>query len=396
MIVADAILFCAVRNVSAVQPSSPFLFNQITTQRGQSYDLSSGLFTPQLNGAYVIHFSSGLFPGTPVSLSLEGYSMGTDLSHKSTSHNGWETTSRDAIYTFTQGTKLYISLYEGKSASNVLKQSSWSAYLLDSLMYPLITFFVGRNSSFSGNGKVIFTSTFVNVGNAWNSVSNIFTAPRNGTYVFSMSCGAQSGQPCHLYIKLNSALAQGMAMNGTSRNGTDMTSRTFAMFFAVNSTMYVTSYNASLFSDNGYQLSFSGFLYEPVNGISVIWSVNQKSSMSGQYSPFPFNDITVNIGNGWRTANNTFIVPYAGVYQLHLTCTTPAGGVVDYRLMWNGIAYANIYSNNTINNGLDTRSRAIMIEAAVGDTFYIATTSTTKLYSEASTLISFTGYLLSL
>ena len=63
--------------------------------------------------------------------------------------------------------------------------------------------------------------------------------------------------------------------------------------------------------------------------------------------------------------------------------------------MWNKTPYANIYSNTTNYNGVVTRSKGIMIEASVGDTIYIATTSSTRLISGFRRFVSFSGYLIS-
>ena len=151
----------------------------------------------------------------------------------------------------------------------------------------------------------------------------------------------------------------------------------------------------SLYSDDAYQTSFSGFLYEPLNGRKVARSFHQTSSTNGAYNPSPFNEVSVNIGNGWYTANYTFITSYAGIYRLHLTATSMIFSQMDCRLMWNGAAYANIYSTTINYYKAITRLRAIMVKAKLGDAFHIATTCTTQLYSSDKGLISFTGFLIS-
>ena len=401
MFAAKVELFCAALGENVTKPTSPLIVNQLTAQRGQGFSLSTGYFTAQVSGTYVVHLSSGLFTGTPTGLIIILVESIKDvaLTRTSTSHNGWDTVSRDFITTLSRGKNIYLDLYKGLSASNSMKQTSWSVFLLDNLMSPLITFCVALSTSTNvATGIVNFPFISVNVGNGWNNSTNTFTAPRNGTYVFSLSVGLQSGKSYYVYVEVGSSDAYELISTSNARNGTDTASRTFALSLTSGDTVYVSiSTPTKLISDVGSETSFAGFLYEPLNGLKVIWSVHQTSFyMRGPYNPFPFNSVSVNVGNGWKVANNTFIVPYAGVYQLHLTCTTDTNGTVDYRLMWNGLAYASIYSNTTKNNGMDTKSRAIMIEAAVGDTFHVSTSPTTNLRSDLYKLISFTGFLLSL
>ena len=173
-----------------------------------------------------------------------------------------------------------------------------------------------------------------------------------------------------------------------------MTGKTIAILLSAGDTVYlVPNNNVPLYSDDYYMMSFAGFLYEPLNSHKVIWSVHRSTNIAGQYSPFPFTDVSVNVGNGWNKTTNIFLVPQAGVYHLHLTASSKeAGGAIDYRLMWNGVAFVSILGATKIYNGINARSRSVMIEASVGDTFYIATTSTTSLQSGYRD-ISFTGYL---
>ena len=323
-----------------------------------------------------------------------------NISRTSTNHDDQDLLSRDFISYLHQGSQVRVNLIEGTGYTADMKQVLWSAFLLDNLMCPLVAFCVGRTTSYTQTGLINFTASFINVGYAFNITTNTFTAPSNGIYVFSLSCGAESGQPYIVLLCINtttdkSPTCYGLVKNSTSHNGIDTSSRTFAISLATGDKAYVSLNKGRLFSDGGYQTSFAGFLYEPLNGRKVIWSVHQNSSMSGQYNPFPFNVVSVNIGNGWKTANNTFVAPYSGVYQLHMTATAQSLLKVDYKLWWKGIVYASIYIGTKKHNGPETKSRSIMIEALAGDKFFISTTTENNLYSSAFNLISFGGFLIS-
>ena len=395
MFLEQAVLFCAARTSPATAPSKPYIFQETTAIRGSSYNLNTGYFTPQTSGTYVLHVSSAIPAGTRILLNIEGGGLNAGIYRQTTSHNGWETTSRDVIYTFTQGTQVLLNLNEGSSTSDLLKQTSWSSFLLDNVMSPVIAFCAGRSYALTSTGKVDYTNTLVNVGNAWNPTIDTFIAPRSGIYVFSVSYGVQASQSCNLLIYVNDVMAYEMINTDTVHNGYDTLSRTFAVSLLVNNTVYAFLNNGVMYSDNAYQTSFAGFLYEPLNERKVIWSVYRTNTVNGQYNPFPFDAVDINIGNGWNSATNVFVAPYAGVYQLHLTATSYVGSHIDFRLYWNNVAYANINSTTTNYNGFITRSRAIMIDAAVGDIFFITTSSSTYLFSHSHKLISFTGFLIS-
>ena len=49
-------------------------------------------------------------------------------------------TSVAFIGTFTKDTPVYLYLSQGATRSDSLRQTSWSAFLIDNLMYPLIIF----------------------------------------------------------------------------------------------------------------------------------------------------------------------------------------------------------------------------------------------------------------
>ena len=382
-------------------PLSPLLFHTTTAQRGNSYKLNTGDFTVPVNGTYVFHLSSGVNGSSAIKMGLQGGGKaGINVFRNSTSHNDQDLLSRDFIYILPQGSVITMNLVTGIGYSADMKQVLWSVFLLDNLMCSLVAFCVGIATSYTQTGLINFSTSFVNVGYAFNITTNTFTAPSNGIYVFSLSCGAESGQPYIVLLCTNTTTDKspncyGLVKNSTSHNGRDMSSRTFAISLVTGDKAYVSLNKGRLFSDEGIQTSFAGFLYEPLNGRKVIWSVHQNSSMSGQYNPFPFNVVSVNIGNGWKTANNTFVAPYSGVYQLHMTATAQSLLKVDYKLWWKGIVYASIYTGTTVHNGPETKSRSIMVEASAGDTFFISTTAATNLYSSAFNLISFGGFLVS-
>ena len=384
-------------------PNKAFPFQQTTALRGTSYNLSTGYFTLQKNGTYVFHLSIATYAITGIKVSMHGSTLDVDIksiNRTAASQTGWYTFSRDFIYTLFQGDQVYLDLNQGFAVSDSLRQTSWSAFLLDDLMYPLIVFSASRTSGLPAKGKIDYTATLTNLGNAWNSTVDMFTAQRDGVYVFSLSCDIPGGLTYITCLYINGSPSYSLAVEYTTPNGNYISSRTFAVSLVANDTVYVylNSYNEhnniNISSNAAFETSFAGFLFEPLSGPKVIWSVHQTKFLYSQLRPFPFDNISVNVGNGWNTTTNKFVATHAGVYQLHLTASSFYSGQIDYQLIWNDIAYANIYSNAGIE--VVTRSRAIMIELSVGDTLYIATNKADALISDPTNkFISFTGFLIS-
>ena len=395
---AQVTLFCAARNSSVQAPSVPFIFDQLIAQRGQSYNLTTGYFKPQVSGTYVFHLSSAIPPLKPINLAIQKNSVYANIYRTTISHNGWDTTSRNAIYNLAKDTQIYLNLSFGFAGCGPMRQASWSVFLLDNLVQPLVTFWVGRTSSLTTIGKIDYTSMIVNVGSAWDMTTNKFTAPYNGVYVFSLNCGALGGQGYDVYVYVNNVVTHAMALTSTSHNGIDISSRTFAISLMAGDVVFSGLSWGMLFSDTGYETSFSGFLYEPRNVLKVIWSVHQTTNTNSQSNPLPFDDVAVNVGNGWNAVTNKFAAPHSGVYQLHLTLTSnvPVQGQLNFLLVWNNVNYANIFIDKTNQNGRETRSRSIMIDASAGDQFWIAINANrTNYYTNSNKLISFTGFFLS-
>ena len=297
--------------------------------------------------------------------------------------------------TFTKDTPIYLYVSNGTTRSDSLRQTSWSAFLLDNLVYPLIAFCVRPPAGLIAktNSKYDFSVINFNVGYAWNSTTEKFTAPRAGVYVFSVSFSRPAGTGERVDVYVNNAIMQRIFIYSNNHNGYFMTGKTLACLLSAGDIVYLDFLSEQLYSDDYYITSFAGFLYEPLHSQKVIWSVHKTSSTNGQFSPLPFDIVSVNVGNGWNTATNTFVVPYAGIYQLHLTVTSLYLAAVDYRLMWNGVAYVSILSAAAIYDSVTTRSTSIMIQASVSDAFHIATISPTNLFGY-NCETSFTGYLI--
>ena len=394
-------LFCAFHNSSATSAvKNVLLFGELAIQRGQGYNLNTGYFNLPMNGTYFFHLSTGLLPytGAHIEMRMTTPSSSTLITHinrTSTIHDNYDMTSLAYVGTFTKNTSIYLSLTAGTTRSDSLRQSSWSAFLLDNLMYPLIVFSTRQMAGIKSAGLIDFDAIIVNIGSAWDLTTDRFTAPQAGVYVFSLSFGITSSQYGAVYVVINGMTDyQRLGIYASNHNGTDQTSMTFALALLSNDTVQLRCQN-KIYTDDYSMVTFAGFLYEPLNGYKVIWSVYTSVYLNAQYSPLPFDKILLNVGNGWNKTTNKFVAPYAGIYQLHLVSTSQQYNSVDFRLMWNDVTYASILSATKKYNMIVSRSRSVMIEASVGDTFYIATSASNYVVGTSNKDTLFTGYLLS-
>ena len=154
-----------------------------------------------------------------------------------------------------------MNLRQGQATTDQHKQITWSAYLLDTLMYPLIAFSIGHSAALFSTGIINFNFTSVKKGNAWNSATDTFVVPRNGAYVFWLRGGATSGKQYDIYVYINEVKSYAIYFDSDNRNGVDTSSRTFAVLLNVSDKVYLKLGSSFLFSDNGHQISFVGFLY---------------------------------------------------------------------------------------------------------------------------------------
>ena len=363
----------------------------MTAQRATYYNKTSGYFNFPTNGIYVFHISVGLVASQSVCISLLTQTSPptsiTNLNNTEINHGNFDTTSVDYIGTVAANTPFYFNVQSGTAGSNLLRQTSWSAFLLDSIMFPLIAFCATPAVNIGNTiGKIDFTGTIVNTGNAWNGTSDTFTAPQNGIFVFCIKGGVYNDiSEIFMYVNYNKTFR----VKAYQKPGYYQSGKTVALPLAANDTVYLSALNLY-----GSLTSFGGFLYEPISGRKVIWSVSQTNIQSGAKNPFPYNVIFLNEGNGWNSATNKFVVPYAGVYQLHLSIGLRYIEKSDYRLQWNGVDYASIFNLQGGTYG-ETRSRSIMIDALVGDTFHITLAASCTSHEGYYGETSFTGFLVS-
>ena len=375
-------------------------FDTFTVDVRSEFNLSSGVFRAPKGGIYVIHISANAWPTwyMDVYLEIDGQCHAdNDLSYNKFPQRP-ETSGRAFMMKFESGWISRYKIHWGPIYSdNQGLQSSWTMFRLDDVMYPLISFSVTSTRTYiTAMGIVPFDITYVNQGNGWNNETNEFIAPIRGTYFLSLTTQSYTSLRHIVEIQVNRVPLTLVTANN-SNQFTDIFSNTFLVSLSSNDTVRI-------FLQEGYvgwgsvgfcdSLNFIGFLYKPIHGMQVAWSVHRTTSGVGPLEPFRFDYVMVNIGFGWSNANNILTVPISGVYYLNINANKVPSRKLNMQIMWNSKPYANLFADHTYHNGTETRGRAILTNLEQGDRLHIKLWNETEVYSDSYKQTSFSGFLL--
>ena len=154
--------------------------------------------------------------------------------------------------------------------------------------------------------------------------------------------------------------------------------------------------DANIWADAYRNNMFSGFLYEPIHGISSGWSVAKTKNWSDSknLSPIPFDDISVNDWGHWKEATSQYVCPYTGIYYITFTVAAQPFKSVDVSLMVNGNKRVSLVSSSTRHNGMIVMSRSVVLHLSIYDKVYLEARGGTAMYCSGERHTSFSGFFL--
>lgn len=387
---------------SIATDEDPVRFQHVGVDVAEAYDPVAGKFYAMRPGIYWAAISAGA-PATNGAVRFQLY-RGEDLigsvDRQSTSANGVDTLSRDIMVSMKQFQTLHMRSYLGNGLySDTGHQTSLSLFRLSELMKTDIFFSVARQKNADGQTSQIipFPEVLINEGKAFDVVNHYFKVPQDGIYFFSYSIGAVTATKADVMLRYNVNLVGALERNSTTHNGHDIMSRATMMRATKGTLIFVSlPQDAEVYSNlKDRHTSFSGFLYEPVHGQQVAWSVYKNIQWSDDlFHHVRFEVTLLNEGGGWKSQGHYFRCPVAGVYYMTFTVGAMAGKRVHVNLVVNGQRVADIERSATNHNGVDVLSRSLVVELGADSLVYLEAEPNTAIFSNKERHTSFTGFLL--
>ena len=393
--------FSVALNISLSGWSTPIQFNDVIVNELSAYDVTRASFIAPSSGLYWFHISVGTVPFTDCDVRLAGGYQMPNVLRTSNEQTQLDTTSRDDLQWLDEQEKRYVvsdfSLY-----SDSMYQTSWSSFSLQAASDPVVAFSVGLTSTFftTGGDKVIlFDIVLTDTFKRWNIQSGEYVTPLTGVYFIAITTGAVKGTGHQVLLRVGGLNQFGLSLTSSSHNGTDLLSR--SGLIQVNNensplslVLLSSTSSAAVMGDARYQTSLMGFRYEPTEDRTAAWSVYRSASITGPIDRLPFDTVLINIDGVWNSQYHYGVITMPGVYYLTISACMAAYTQLDMRLALNSTSYpARLFRNATQHNGLDTRSRAMLLRLVVGDIIYVELVSSGQVYSDSRIRqTSFSGF----
>ena len=106
-----------------------------------------------------------------------------------------------------------------------------------------------------------------------------------------------------------------------------------------------------------------------------------------------FNDVSLNIGNGYNPSTEKFAAPVDGIYEISFSYLQPNGYRSHFQLIKDGNVYTEVYANH---KNHDQLSKTVLIQLKKGQTVWIRLVkdSTCAVYGKGR-YTTFAGYMIS-
>ena len=379
-----------------VPPSEVVPFQTVAVNVGGQFDVTRNRFIASQYGLYWFHVRVWSNDSSMADFSMKGtYGMPLTGVLRTQPKGGEDVLSRDDIRWLENRARIYTSSPTTPTGSiYVNAMSVWIGLKIDDLMDPLIAFNVYQNETImtpNSSLPVPFTNIVLNEGNGWSSSFYKFVSPVTGIYIFSYSTASTKGFQSLFNLVIDNTILYNVEISDTSHPGIVSSSRSVPINITQGQSVWITG-NGKQSYGNQYQLpSFKGFLYSPVHGMKVVWSVHTTAAGNCNWNGLniPFELIHVNVGNAWQSGQSQVVIPMAGIYYISISITAKSSGI-DSFVCVNGTraGTASAIATQLLNDRL-TREGAFLFQLRVGDT--VSVRDGTNCYTGYT---SFSGFFL--
>ena len=369
------------------------LWELIVEDTSNGFDSSKSFYTVPQSGIYLTHFSAGVPPFSQALVTLQGSTNSPGIIKTEDGYNGEMMVSRDDIQWWSKGQQIYLSSNYTLTSDGMF-QTSWSGVRLDNIMAPVEAFCLARKSDMSSTtwSPLPFTNTMLTVGNALAACNHQFVAPTNGVYFISFSVGIEvysSSSQVTVYLRVGGSYRSMLYVDDPLTFAYDKDISSNSALLSLNTGTMVDLYFASgttydHYSDSNYQTSLSRFLYAPVHGYNIAWSVAHSvtTTYSGPITAFPFNTVWVNNGGVWSSSTNTATITVSGIYWLKVSGTSPSStsNQFNFIITLNGQPLINVMEKIT-NGGYNVRSHSVAYRLSQGDQLQVSIPNGFQMYN---------------
>ena len=327
--------------------SASSIFNQKVINEGYGFEkLAKNSFTAPISGLYWFHVTIGIPPGSFANVSFqETPSLLYFHRNHSVFASGPGMLARNALVNMTAGSTVTLvtsyPLYSDNST-----HLSFGGLLLNHLMDPVVAFTFHRSAILTVSENCFntpYNDILLDTHNGWNKTTNNYVVQVAGLYVLSISTTSMYCSLDRSHFMYNDNFFAPIYFISPTINGEDTFAGTIVLYLDQNARI-----GSSFCSDytNRFDMSLSGFLLSPKNIQPVAFSAFRSSGASGPLDPINYDDIQINIGNGWNVTTSRFTAPYAGVYYVYMAALCNLYQPMKIELLLNGMAVTSFVSYN--------------------------------------------------
>jgi hypothetical protein len=334
------------------------------------FNAAKTTYTVKSAGFYFMHLSAGVPRNQKLNCAIRNATSTPNVLLNHTLFNDDIVTSRDDIQYLTDGQELYVSsdytLY-----SDTMMQTSWSGFKLDDVINMEVVFRAARVTSIRNSptdAVIPLDKLVINIGQAWDACNSQLVVPKTGIYFLSWSA-ASLGNITHIIeLQVNGAI-KSRSFIYTSNPSSDTSSQALLLPLNTGDVVRLILTDpavTSIYSDVNYQTSFVGFLYEPIHGQAVAWSLTLPlDTLIFGPAVINFTNVYLNEGTTWNSSAAALQITNSGIYYLKLSgyASTTYTSPLNLVLSVNDQLLMNVISEAAVN----VRSRALIVHLNAGD-----------------------------